>query len=130
MKKTKKRSVANINEFSWAQMLSNADGKTSASGAMGVFICLIGGICFLIGSVVLIFFKGSTSDILVQSISLVYAGALLLGYRKSADTRAEISGNETPVSDDSTIETDTTQEDKPETKNDAGDENKDVQINS
>lgn len=91
MKKVSKKPIANVNEFSWAQMLSNADGKTSASGAMGVFICLIGGICFLIGSLTLIFFKGSTSDILVQSISLVYAGALLLGYRKSADTRAEIN---------------------------------------
>jgi hypothetical protein len=86
MRPKRKRIIADVNKFSISQMLSNSDGKTSASGTMGVFICLIGGITFFVGAMSLIF-KGTDSDILIQSISLVYAGALLLGYRKSTDNR-------------------------------------------
>ena len=73
------------NKFSVAQMTSNANGKTSASGSMGIFIILIGGVTFLCGSLGMIF-KATDSNILIQSIALVYAGALLLGYRKSKDS--------------------------------------------
>ncbi len=73
------------NKFSFAQMTSNSNGKTSASGTMGIFIILIGGITFLIGSLGVIF-KATDTNVLIQSIALVYAGALLLGYRKSKDT--------------------------------------------
>lgn len=79
-----RKKIANINKFSLAEMTSNSDGKTSASGTMGVFIIFIGGIVFLIGSLGIIF-KATDADILIQAVALVYAGALLLGYRKSAD---------------------------------------------
>ena len=123
----KKTLIADVNKFSLAQMLSNTDGKTSASGAMGVFICLVGGITFLIGSMALIF-KGTDSDILVQSISLVYAGALLLGYRKSADTKeAEV---EEEVEPEAPIE-----QEEPKKQEKSGEvaapvEQEDVQLNS
>ena len=45
-------------------------------------------------------FKSTASDILVQSIAMVYAGALLLGYRKSRDAKFDVevveTVNETP----------------------------------
>lgn len=66
-----------INKFSFAQMTSNSDGKTSASGTMGVLICTIGSICFLYGSLI------KDSDILLQSVVFTGIGAGLLGYRKS-----------------------------------------------
>jgi len=75
------------NKFSFAQMTSNSNGKTSASGTMGIFIILIGGVTFLIGSLGVIF-KATDTNVLIQSIALVYAGALLLGYRKSKDSDA------------------------------------------
>lgn len=84
-----KRRVTDVNKFSFAQMTSNANGKTSASGSMGIFIILIGGLTFLIGSFAMIF-KSTDSDILVQSIAMVYAGALLLGYRKSRDAKDNV----------------------------------------
>ena len=118
-----RKQIANMNEFSWAQMLSNGDGKTSASGAMGVFICIIGGLCFLVGSIALIFFKGLASDILVQSISMVYAGALLLGYRKSADAKTEMNA---PQIEEEKVDQ-IVQQDK---KKDAGEENLEGPINS
>jgi hypothetical protein len=111
MKKIVKKPIADVNKFSLAQMLSNPDGKTSASGAMGVFICVIGGICFLVGSIAMIFFKGSVSDILVQSISMVYAGALLLGFRKSADAKTERIAQPEEIEPDEQIE-----QEKPEEK--------------
>jgi hypothetical protein len=73
---------SSINEFSWAQMTSNTDGKTSASGTMGVVVCLVGCLTFFMGAVSTVFFKGD-GELLVQSIMLIYAGAALLGYRKS-----------------------------------------------
>ena len=84
-----KRRITDINKFSFAQMTSNTDGKTSASGTMGIFIIIIGGITFLIGAFAMIF-KSTDSDILVQSIAMVYAGALLLGYRKSRDAKFDV----------------------------------------
>jgi hypothetical protein len=67
------------NKFSFAQMTSNSDGKTSGSGTMGVLICAIGSLCFLLGCLDLMFFSKST-DILVQSIVFTGIGAGLLGY--------------------------------------------------
>lgn len=84
------------NKFSIAQMTSNANGKTSASGSMGIFIILIGGVTFLCGSLGMIF-KATDSNILIQSIALVYAGALLLGYRKSKDADAKQESPEQPA---------------------------------
>lgn len=69
-----------INKFSFAQMTSNTDGKTSASGTMGVLICTVGSISFLFGT----FYKND--DILLQSIVFTTIGAGLLGYRKSQDS--------------------------------------------
>jgi hypothetical protein len=66
-----------LNKFSFAQMTSNSDGKTSASGTMGVFLCLISGICFTIGAIT----KNDTT--LLNSVVLAGIGAGLLGYRKS-----------------------------------------------
>lgn len=60
-------------------MTSNSDGKTSASGTMGVLICTIGSISFLYGSFV------KDGDILLQAVVFTGIGAGLLGYRKSQD---------------------------------------------
>jgi hypothetical protein len=68
-----------INKFSFAQMTSNSNGKTSASGTMGVLICTIGSISFLYGSLI------KDTDILLQSVVFTGIGAGLLGYRKSQD---------------------------------------------
>lgn len=84
-----KKAIGNIGKFSLAEMTSNSDGKTSASGTMAVFIIVIGGVTFLVGALGMIF-KASDSNILVQSIAMVYAGALLLGYRKSKDSGVEV----------------------------------------
>ena len=106
-----KRLRANMEKFSIAQLTSNSDGKTSGSGTAGVYIVLIGGICFLLGCIDKMFINDSV-DILTQSIILITIGATLLGYRKSKDsdienldkfedTKEEVKSIEEPKSEDS-----------------------------
>ncbi|NBU99468.1 MAG: hypothetical protein EBS19_14880 [Spirochaetia bacterium] len=80
-----KKFRADINKFSFAQLTSNSDGKTSGSGTAGLYVVFIGGVCFLLGCIDKIFFDRS-SDILTQSIVFVSIGATLLGYRKYKDS--------------------------------------------
>jgi len=73
-------------EFSFSELTSNSSGKTSASGTMGVLICVVGCLTFILGSVSTVFFSGD-GELLTQSIALIWCGAALLGYRKSRDSR-------------------------------------------
>ena len=79
-----------ISKFSFAEMTSNDDGKTSGSGTVGIVISFIGGLCFLLGAVDKMFLSG-TVDILTQSIVVIGIGVGLLGYRKGKSTDAKIA---------------------------------------
>lgn len=72
-----------INKFVWQQMLSNSDGKTSASGTAGLLCIVVGLIGFLFG--VEEMWRQGKSDTMTQSIVVIGMGASLLGYRKSHD---------------------------------------------
>lgn len=86
-----------IDKVSVAQMTSNNDGKTSGSGSMGVYICFIGGISFLMGVVDCAFISHKT-DIMIQTIIFTGIGAALLGVRKA------VGRNDAPaVVDDPTV---------------------------
>ena len=85
-----------ISKFSFGQMTSNSDGKTSGSGTMGVLICTVGALCFFLGAVDKMFL-GKTVDIMTQSIILVGIGAGLLGYRKSKASKVETAFPDTGV---------------------------------
>lgn len=73
--------LPNLKKFSFAEMTSNSDGKTSASGTIACLICVVGTICFLIGCLDKIFINKDV-DIITQSIIFVGIGASLLGLRK------------------------------------------------
>lgn len=94
----KKQIKAMIDRFSFAQMTSNENGKTSASGTMGVVICIIGTLCFFLGCVDKMFLNKDI-DVITQSIIFVGIGAGLLGYRKSrtAIDKNEVGSNEASV---------------------------------
>jgi hypothetical protein len=77
-----------INRFSFGQMTSNSDGKTSASGTMGIFLCLVSGVSFTIGAI------SKNDSVLLNSVVLAGIGAGLLGYRKSKSQDLKIE--ETP----------------------------------
>lgn len=96
-----KKFRAAMEKFSFAQLTSNSDGKTSGSGTAGLYIVFIGGICFLLGCIDKMFLDKSV-DILTQSIIFISIGATLLGYRKSKDSgisdiTEEIKEEVTPV---------------------------------
>ena len=80
----KKRLIANLEKWSFGQMTSNSNGKTSSSGTMGVLICTIGTLSFFLGCIDKMFIHADV-EILTQSIIFVGIGATLLGYRKSKD---------------------------------------------
>jgi hypothetical protein len=92
-----KKQIGNIKRFSFAEMTSNNDGKTSASGTMGVLICVIGTFCFLVGCLDKIFVSKDI-DIITQSIIFVGIGASLLGLRKyKASDFVPFEANNTPT---------------------------------
>jgi hypothetical protein len=97
MKKFILKKLGDINKFSIPQMTSNADGKTSGSGTMGILICTAGTFTFLLGAIDTAFISKST-DIMMQSIIFVGIGVALLGYRKSKPTPlTEVTVDDTPV---------------------------------
>jgi len=80
VKKTLKK-IANIEKFSWAQMTSNTNGKTSGSGSMGVLIVIAGTFGFLLGIIDKVFVNKDI-EIITQTIVFTSIGAGLLGLRK------------------------------------------------
>jgi hypothetical protein len=88
-----KKFLQRIDKFSFAQMTSNESGKTSASGAMGVLICAIGTLCFLIGCLDKVLINKDI-DIITQSIIFVGIGAGLLGMRRVTQTKSDSSSIE------------------------------------
>lgn len=75
--------IGKIHKWSYAEMTSNEDGKTSASGTMGSFTILIGLIGFLFSLAMAAFFNG-TAEYVYISVMVISIGAGLLGYRKRA----------------------------------------------
>lgn len=78
-----------ISKFSFGELTSNSDGKTSGSGTAGLYIVFIGGLCFFLGCIDKMFLDKSI-DIITQSIILVGIGAGLLGWRKSKDSAVPV----------------------------------------
>lgn len=94
MKKFIQNKIADIRKFSFAEMTSNSNGKTSGSGTMGIYITIIGGLCFFMGCVDKMFLNKDI-DIITQSIIFTGIGAALLGYRKSKDKTEVIIKDDT-----------------------------------
>lgn len=72
--------IGDIKKFSFAEMTSNDNGKTSATSTAGIYIIFIGGICFLLGCIDKMFLDESI-DIINQSVMFTTIGAALLGVK-------------------------------------------------
>ena len=77
-----------IEKFSFGQLTSNNDGKTSGTGTMGILICTVGTLCFFMGCIDKMFLS-KTVDIVTQAIIFVGIGASLLGYRKAKEAEMD-----------------------------------------
>lgn len=84
-----------INKFSFPQMVSNSDGKTSSSGFCGVFLVVTGVLCFIYGCFE--FHSSGKADIMMYSSANILSGIGLLGYRKSVD-KTSIENGQNPSS--------------------------------
>lgn len=68
-------------KFSWGELFSNDSGKTSGTAFVGVIICLVGTLCFLLGCIDKMWISKDI-DVITQSITFVLIGASLMGLRK------------------------------------------------
>jgi hypothetical protein len=89
--------IANIKKFSFGEMTSNNNGKTSATSTAGLYIILIGGISFLLGVIDKMFIDKSV-DIINQSVMFTTIGAALLGVKNVMGAKnSEVTPTETPT---------------------------------
>jgi len=79
--------ISDVSKFSWAELFSNDNGKTSGTGFCGVVICVVGTLCFLLGCIDKMWIT-HTIDVITQSIVFVGIGATLMGFRKAANNKA------------------------------------------
>jgi len=84
------KKVGNMDKWSFAEMTSNTNGKTSATSTMGVYICFIGGLCFLLGSIDKMFFTNDM-DIITQSIAFTSLGVGMLMMGKHRGSVVDIA---------------------------------------
>jgi len=94
MKKIKQ--IGDIKKFSFAEMTSNDNGKTSATSTAGLYIIFIGGICFLLGCIDKMFLDESI-DIINQSVMFTGIGATLLGVKNVVNGKKQVDTEEAPT---------------------------------
>jgi LPXTG-motif cell wall-anchored protein len=95
----KMKMISNVKEFSWAEMTSNSNGKTSGSGAAGIYLVFIGGVIGFIASMASLFGNDQAgasqgANVLLFAGATLTLGAGLLGYRKSVDKTAIENGKD------------------------------------
>jgi hypothetical protein len=93
--------LSNISKFSWAELFSNDNGKTSGTAFCGIIICMVGTLCFLLGCIDKMWVSKSI-DIITQSSVLVGIGATLLGVRKVVGVKS--SGSSQPIDSPEQVE--------------------------
>lgn len=75
--------IGDIKKFSFAEMTSNSNGKTSATSVAGLYVVAIGGIGFILGIFDKLFINSSI-EIIDQSVIMTSIGAALLGIKNIA----------------------------------------------
>ena len=93
----------NIQKFSWSEMVSNGNGKTSGTAFAGLVISMVGTLCFFLGCIDKMFISTSI-DVITQSIVFVGIGSSLLGLRKYVDSKKPESSSESETPSDSSEE--------------------------
>lgn len=97
------KQISNVSKFSFAEIFSDQNGKSSGTSFCGIIITIVGTICFLLGCIDKMWIT-KTTDIITQSITFVLIGASLLGLKKVVGDKNQFSYDE---KDGSTSETNT-----------------------
>jgi len=87
--------IGDIKKFSFGEMTSNDNGKTSSTSTAGVYIIFIGGLCFLLGCIDKMFLDKSI-DIINQSVMFTTIGAALLGVKNVVGSKKSDSAQAEP----------------------------------
>lgn len=94
--------IGDIKKFSFGEMTSNDNGKTSATSTSGIYIIAIGGICFLLGCVDKMFMSKSV-EIINQAVMFTTIGAALLGVKNLAGINKNTTVNSTDAVGSTTV---------------------------
>lgn len=85
--------LGDIKKFSFGEMTSNNNGKTSATSTAGSYIILIGGLSFFLG-VINVMFIDKTIDIINQAVMFTTIGAALLGVKNVVGAKNDKAATE------------------------------------
>ena len=96
------RMISNVSKFSWAEMFSNDNGKTSGTAFTGIIICMVGTLCFFLGVIDKMWISKSI-DVITQSITFVLIGASLMGIKKVVGSKDNVEFQDKPTSQDTPI---------------------------
>ena len=93
--------VGNMKKWSFGEMTSNPDGKTSVTSTSGFIIVMIGCLSFLLGVIDKMFIDKSM-DVINQAVAFTMIGAALIGYKNYTGHKVSIAKSkaETSVVDD------------------------------
>ena len=100
------RMIGDMKKFSFAELTSNDNGKTSGSGFVGVLVGTVGALAFLLGVIDKMFIS-HTMDIISQASMYTGIGATLLGVRKVVTSKGSVVGANATDDTVPTPETDT-----------------------
>lgn len=75
--------IGSLKKFSFTEMTSNSNGKTSATSVAGLYVVALGGIGFLLGIIDKLFINSSI-EIIDQSVIMTSIGAAILGIKNIA----------------------------------------------
>ena len=85
--------ISDHNKFSFAELFSDQNGKTSGTSFVGIIICMVGTLCFLLGCIDKMWISKSI-DVITQSITFVLIGASLMGLKKVVGSKGQSSGDD------------------------------------
>jgi hypothetical protein len=85
--------LGDIKKWSFGEMTSNTDGKTSVTSTSGFLIVVVGTLSFLLGVIDRMFIDKSM-DVINQAVAFTMIGAALIGYKnytgtKKSDTKSK-----------------------------------------
>jgi hypothetical protein len=79
-----------IKKWSFGEMTSNPDGKTSVTSTSGFIIVMIGCLSFLLGVIDKMFIDKSM-DVINQAVAFTMIGAALIGYKNYTGHKVSIA---------------------------------------
>jgi len=82
--------IGDIKKWSFGEMTSNTDGKSSVTSTSGFIIVMVGCLSFLLGVVDKMFIDKSM-DVINQAVAFTMIGAALIGYKNYTGHKVSIA---------------------------------------